>query len=58
MSDYPGEAQIWATHHRELSRSLSLLIRSIREAFQALADIQYAAPWKRRRRGCPPAVRV
>ena len=56
MTDHPGEAQVWAAHHLELSRSAARLLRSVGDAFLALNGIQYRAPWRtlaeqRRRRG-------
>lgn len=47
MTDYPGDAQVWAQHHGAMSATASRLFRSTLDAFKALHDIHYAAPWHR-----------
>ena len=44
------EARAWADNHHAFGHFVATTIRSVREAFEVLAAVQYDAPWKRRAR--------
>lgn len=46
MTEHHDEARLWADHHQDWSRFAARMGHSVLEAFRALTDIQFAAPWK------------
>jgi len=46
-NDFDGA--VWAYHHQHVSQAIAHLIDKVLEAFEALAAIEYDAPWQGRR---------
>lgn len=42
------DARLWADHHADFGAWVSRVIAQVRQAFDVLASIQYAEPWKTR----------
>jgi hypothetical protein len=46
LLDNPDDARTWADRHDDWSRTAAGIVEAVRNAFEVLHDIEYAAPWK------------
>jgi hypothetical protein len=44
--DTATDARTWADHHAEWTQTATAIVGAVRQAFEVLHDIEFAAPWK------------